>query len=581
MKVSKDWLRELVDLKISDEQLVRLLPMRTIGLKEVTDKYIELDMKGYNRADLLAMRGVAFEVAAITNSQVNFTDDDEFVWTKRNLKDLKVKIDDEDLASIQVVAKIEGLRVGLSSKELIKKLEDSGMRSVDNVTDITNLVMIEYGQPLHSFDAQFVKNETIIVRNARNGEEVLTLDNKLRKLISDDIVLSDGEKALDVGGLMGGKASEITEKTDTILLSASIFNPITVRKTATRLGLYTEGSKRFQHGLTKKRLLQALDAAIKMYEEIGGTLTAISIIGDLNEEHRKVSLRHKKLNELVGVEFKKEEVENYLTKLGFIPRLQGLTLEAQQAWEVEVPYWRLDINIEEDLIEEVARIYGYEKIPPKKLEGKIPEKIDQRLQDLIYKLKVAFSKIGLTEVQSYSFYSSKTLQALGWTLELSKKHLVKIANPISSETEYMRMNIWPNLVDVVEKNIGYKQSLPSDEGKDIAIFEIGKVYYNSSKDNLPKENYRLSIALMNSTDNPLPETLAIFEKVIKGLKLNVKSKSNQTTDGHRLFHPVRHLSLLSGEDYIGGIAEVHPRVLHTYGVKKRVAIVEIDLEPLL
>lgn len=576
MKVSKDWLRELVDLKISDEELVRLLPMRTIGLKEVTDKFIELDMKGYNRADLLGMRGVAFEVAAITNSQVNFTEVDNYIWTERNLKDLKVEIENPKLCKVYCVAKIEKIKVAPSPKNWVKKLEDSGIRSINNIVDITNLCMLEFGQTMHSFDGAKVKDETMIIRNAKKGERLITIDGKDRELSEDDLLITDPENILSMSGIMGGKDSEVSESTNSILLEVAIFDPILIRKSTQRHNLYSEASKRIQHGLTVKRMLQALDAAIKMYEQMGGVLTAISITGDLKDEHKKVNLRHQKLNSLVGVNFKKEEVENYLQSLGF--HLEGV---ATNSWEVTVPYWRLDINIEEDLIEEVARIYGYEKIPPKKLEGKSPQKIDQGLQDLIYKLKASFSKVGLTEVQSYSFYSSETLQALGWTPELSKKHLVKVANPISSETEYMRMNIWPNLVDVVEKNIGYKQSLPSDEGKDIAIFEIGKVYYISSKDNLPRENYRLAIALMDSTNNPLPETLAIFEKVVKGLKLNIKSKSNPATDGHQLFHPVRHLSILKGEDYIGGIAEVHPRVLHTYGVEKRVAIVEIDLEPLL
>src|SRR3989344_5361685 len=271
MKVSKNWLKELVEIKDID-QLVELLPLRTIATKEVTDDYIELDMKGYNRADLLSMRGIAYEVGAVTNSKVNFEEPkkSDYIWVEKSLDSTPVSIEDEELCQIQAVAKIEGLKVEHSKDRWVKKLSDSGMRSIDNITDVTNLIMLEYGHPLHAFDGATVKDETINVRRAKEGEEITTLDGKLRELTKDDLVLADTEKALDVAGVMGGKDTEIKDTTSTILLSASLFNPEMVRKTANRLKLQSEASKRFYHGLTAKRLLQALNAAIKMYQDLGG-----------------------------------------------------------------------------------------------------------------------------------------------------------------------------------------------------------------------------------------------------------------------------------------------------------------------
>lgn len=562
MKVSIPWLKELVDLNIPKEDLFNLLPLRSVSLKDVTSDSMELDMKGYNRADLLSLRGVAWEIAAITNSNLKFEEltEEQMDWKEKDLPKTNVEITDEKLSPVQVVAKIQNLKVENSNESWVKKLSNSGMRSVNNIVDATNLIMLEYGQPLHAFDAATIKDETIIVRLARKGEEIVTLDGKVRKLNSSDIVLADTEKPLDVAGIMGSKKTEVTQTTNTILLSASLFNPTMVQKTSTRIGLRSEASKRFQHGLTRIRLLQAVNAAIKMYESLGGKLTGLNIVGDLTEEVKKVKLTQKKLNSLVGIEFRQEEVEEYLTKLQF--KLK----KTKEGWEVTVPYFRLDIEIEEDLIEEVARMYGYEKIPSHKLQGQLPEKIDQSLFNLIYDLKVKLAKIGLTEVQTYSFYSTNVIDALGWNEgDNKKKYLVKVKNPISSETEYLRQGIWPNLIETVGKNLkkGYK---------DIAIFEIGKAFNNLTDG--PREDYRLAIALLNDTDNPAEELISLF----KQLEINVELKQQDPPPvvAH-LFHPQRFIAFEKNGKQIGGLGEVHLRVLNKLGIEKRVAVLEIEI----
>ncbi len=401
MKISIDWLKELVDLpagrqglKVPVEELVRLLPLRTIGLKEVTKDYIELDMKGYNRADLLSLRGVAYEVAAITDSQVRFTEDEI------SYSDLpKVNVTADRLSPVYCIAKIENLKVEHSDDSWVKRLNSSGIRSINNVADVTNLIMMEYGQPMHAFDAAQVFDETIIVRTAKNGEKLITLDNKERILSDEDLLITDPKKALGLAGVMGGKNSEISDNTKTILLEAAIFDPITLRKTSTKLGLQSQASKRFYHGLTKKRLFQALDAAIKMYQGLGGKLTALTIIDNLTDKTVSIDLTQDKINSLIGIDITPQQVEDYLTKLNFTLASQGPTL---RAWKVTVPYFRLDVAIEEDLIEEVARMYGYENIPSKSLSTNIPKNVQNPIFDLLYSLKKALTGLGLTEVQTYS-----------------------------------------------------------------------------------------------------------------------------------------------------------------------------------
>lgn len=545
MKVSINWLKELIDLKVPVEELVRLLPLRTIGTKEITEDFIELDMKGYNRADLLSMRGIAYEVAAITDSELIFKEplEGDFIWNQQKLPETPCEIEDEALCALQGIAKIEGLKIGPSKDEWVKKLADSGMRSVNNVVDVTNLIMLEYGQPLHSFDASTIKDETINVRVAKAGEEITTLDGKLRKLDTSDIVLADTKGPIDVAGVMGGKNTETSDSTNTILLTASFFNPQMIMKTTHKLGLYSEASKRFQHGLTKKRLLQSFNAAIKMYESLGGKLTAINLVGNQEDKLKTITLTQSKINSLIGVEISAKEVEESLKKLGFFLTSQD------NGWEVTVPYWRLDIDIEDDLVEEVARLYGYEKIPATELKGELPTKIDQKRFEFLYQLKTDLAGSGLTEVQTYSFYSTQVLN----NLNLDKNNLVKLLNPISAETEYLKDKLWPNLLEVTAKNI--KNGI-----KDIAIFEIGKTYF-PAKGEMPEEKYHLSITLSNGTDNPIAELYQIAKK----LNLNLEGAKIEPRD---YFHPTR---------YTDGLAEIHPRFVNKFGTEQRVAVLEIDL----
>lgn len=559
MKVSISWLKELVDLNCTVDRLVSLLPLRSVSTKEVTDEYIELDMKGYNRADLLSIRGVAQEISAITGSRLLFNEPEEakYVWNTQKLPNSHVEVKSPDLAPYYTITKIEGLSVGKSSDEIVKKLKESGIRSVDNITDVTNLIMVEYGQPLHAFDAEKVSG-SIGVRKAEKEEKITTIDGKVRALKESDLVICDNNGPIGIAGIMGGKNSEVSDSTKTIYLEAGIFDPVNTRRTTVSLALYSEASTRFQHGLTKKRHNQALNAAIKMYESMGGKVTEVTMVGDFEDKVKKITLKKEKLESLVGVNFEDSKVEDYLKKLHFKPASRQSS--GNVVWEVEVPYFRLDINIEEDIIEEVARMYGYEKIPAKEVASSKPlqdaDPIFQRISDLRKKLV----GLGLTEVQTYSFYSTDVQNALGFN-ESNKTILLKVKNPISSETEYLRQNIWPNLVEVVGKNIrkGYK---------DVAVFEIGKAFENIDKN--PQENYRLSIALMNGSDNPLKELASIVKEL--GIEFKQVKPPSETT---HFFHSNRFLAMEKDGKQIGILTEVHLRVLNKLGIESRIAVVEL------
>jgi len=558
MLVSKKWLEELIDLKVPMEEVISLLPLRTIGTKEITDKFIELDMKGYNRADLLSLRGVALEIAAITDSEVKFKETTEYVWDKLNLPDAQAIVQDQDLCPVYCIAKIEGLKVGASSKEWTEKLESSGIRTVNNVADVTNLMMVEFGQPMHAFDIDQVEGQKLIVRRALPDETIVTLDGKKRELLHDDLVIADHQKAVGLAGVMGGQNSEITDSTTTILLEAAIFDAKALRKTAVRLGLQSEASKRFQHGLTKKRLLEALDQAIRMYQDLGGKLTALTLIGDLSDQPKKIILEKAHIDSLIGIKLSEEQIISYLEKLNF------KLIPLGRDWEVEVPYFRLDIEIEADVIEEIARMYGYETLPAKELTGEDPEKIDQTKFENIYILKEALVKVGLTEVQLYSFYSTPVIN----NLNIDRDSIIQIANPISAETEYMQDNLWPNLLNCVAENLKY---FPQ-----VGVFQVSKVYIPQDHE-MPKEEYRLSLALSGEID-VIEQLYSIFKKVNQELNLGISLGDTKMNNGEqRLFHPTKFFELIREGNRVGQIAEVHPRVVNKFGTEKRVAILEIEL----
>jgi phenylalanyl-tRNA synthetase beta chain len=578
MKVSKHWLKQLVDYSISDEELINLFNHKTIGTKEVTEDFIELDMKGYNRADLLSLRGVAYEVSALTESVVNFEEPVEtsLYWVDKQLPAVSVEVADEKLSPLYCLVKIEGLKVENSSEEWKKKLTDSGIRSVNNVADVTNLVMLEYGQPLHAFDYDSVKrladSDLIVVRRAKTGEKLVTLDHKTRDLTQEDIVISGEKVAVGLAGVMGGENTEVTNETTSILLEAAIFDPGMLRKTANRLALGSEASKRFYHGLKAKRLFQALDASIKMYEDLGGKVTGISIVGETLDQLKTVPLRLSKINQLIGETLTSAEVENYLKRLHF-SLSEPISTAEETSWVVTVPYFRLDVELEEDLIEEVARMYGYEKINSHSAANIEVAKIDQSKFDFLRKLGETVVGLGLTEVSTYPYNSTKVLEALRWD-QTNSQFLVRVKNPISTETEFLRQNLWVNLIEVIDQNI-------RQEFKDIAIFELGKSYFMKNE-GMPAEGYRLAIALMNNSDNPISELNALVTKLNNELSLGLEFKESTPPQVvGQIFHPNRFLDVFKDDKQIGGMSEVHKRVTDFLGIEKRVAVFEIELASFL
>ncbi len=570
MKVPIKWLEdEFVKPQVPIDNYVNDLSYKTIGIKEVTPDHFELDMKGYNRADLLSLRGVAYEISALNESPVLFEEEKEYIWEKDNYPNLKIDIQ-TPLVPVYALAKIDNLKVTPSKTEDLEKLQAAGFRGVNNLVDITNLVMLEYGQPLHAFSAEKVNNEHIIVRETSTAEKITTLDHKKRILEKGDIVIADQMKVLGIAGVMGGEESEITQSTTSILLEAAIFDPVHLRKTSNRLGLHSEASKRFYHGLTKRRLMQALNSAIKRYLSLGGKLTQISLYDHLDEQENIIELNLSHVRTLIGVHISDEKIENFLTRLRF-----DVKKTKPEVWEIKVPYFRLDILREEDLIEEIARLFDYRNIignganiinfdQTKINTLKDPNSKEDVDHEFLYNLKQALAEEGLIEIQTYHFFSSDVINHFSW----DRNHLVKISNPISKETKYLREDIWPNLLEIAAKNLKFRDR--------ISIFEIGKTYL--SQRFLPVERYHVSLLLTDSSSEPMERLFELFKKVAKKMNLNFEFKS-ETPKNYPLeyFHPVKSMLLTLNDKKSGFIAEIHPRQTDKFHVNKRVAVLELEI----
>src|SRR3989344_3795828 len=252
MKISLNWLKELVDFNLTTKELAEKLSLVSIGIKQQTLDFLELDLT-YNRGDLLSLQGVAREVSAITGSKLLFSPPDEkdYPWTGKDLPETPVRVEEQNLCPVYCIATIENLKVEQSPESWVKRLSDCGMRTVNNIADVTNLIMLQYGQPMHAFDAAKVAEQTLIVRCAQKGEKLITLDGKRRDLNQSDLLIADPKNSLGLAGVMGGKDSEVSNSSTKVLLEAAIFDPVVIRKTSKRHGLNSEASKRFQHGLTK------------------------------------------------------------------------------------------------------------------------------------------------------------------------------------------------------------------------------------------------------------------------------------------------------------------------------------------
>lgn len=541
----------------------------------IGDTIFDLDLTP-NRPDWFSVLGIAREVAALTGQ--TWRDPSlEYPATKADAASfIDVEIADPDLCPRYVAAIIEDVTIADSPDWLKKRLIDSGLRPINNVVDITNYVMLELGQPLHAFDYEKVRGKKIIVRRAKKVEKLLLLtEDKPRELSEDMLVIADGEGSTAVAGVMGGGDSEVTPQTKTILLEAANFKATSVRRTSQALKLRTDASTRFEKGLSRELPPLAAARAVKLMVELCGGKAAQGVVDAYpgREETPEVTVKISRIATVLGLDVPKVQVESILKSLGF-----EVTWEPPDQFSVRVPYWRTDVYLDVDIIEEIARVIGYDQLPTTQLRGQVPTDVPQPLTALRERVKDVLSDV-MQEVITYSMSDLESLARVLPAEDLAITQPLKLANPLARQWEYARTTLRHSLLQTLEANIRGSQEL-------LALFETARIYL-PREDDLPHEVESLcgvvSGRLPDRWDMPTGDEAGFFqakaclERLFDALR--VKAGYREAHDFAYL--PGRTAEIVVGDATVGLIGEVHPRVANDFGIDRTVAMFEVNLEALL
>ena len=573
------------ELGISDshEGILVLPPEAPIGAllsAYLGDVIFDLDVTP-NRPDCLSVIGIAREIAALTGeplrlSPIHYEELEDSIDSFAS-----VDIADSDLCPRYCASLITGIKIASSPSWLQQRLNSCGMRPINNVVDVTNYVMLEYGQPLHAFDYHKLKDRQIIVRRAGNGETITTLDGTERALNPDILVIADKEEVVAVAGIMGGLDSEVTGKTDTILLESANFNQAAIRRGCSHLQFQSEASIRFDKGLNSELPLLPLKRATQLLLELTGGRAAKGIIDVYagKPKPKLISLTAREVERLSGLKVNINGILKVLKALGFECQETNSGLQIS----VSVPYWRSDVKCSADLVEEVVRIIGYEKIPITRLGSPLPQqksKLSPSAQrsNLKEKLRNILTGFGFQEILTYSLVSLEKLQKLSPKLELKIPPL-KVANPMTREQEYLRTSLRAGLLATLSHNQKFEQA-------GVRLFEIGKVFLPRGKD-LPEEKEMLCAVLSGpraelswqADKEPLDffDAKGVVENILNQLGL----KASFDTGNDEILFTGRGADIIVEDDKVGIVGDVHPRVTQAFELSSAACLIEIDLEKLL
>ncbi|HTM68991.1 MAG TPA: phenylalanine--tRNA ligase subunit beta [Candidatus Binatia bacterium] len=517
-----------------------------------------------NRPDAYSMVGLAREAAAVFGAK--------FLWREPVLPslpkgttavELSVQVKAPKLCTRYQAAVMTDVTVGPSPWWLKRRLIQAGLRPINTVVDITNYVMLEYGQPMHAFDYENLAGHAIVVRNAREGEKMMTLDGVERALSPSHLVIADAEKAVAVAGVMGGELSGVSEKTKTIVFESATFDPVSVRRTARSLNLHSDSSLRYEKGLPEDLTSAALARAVELCQEIALGKVASKVFDERSAPRKKVkfSFRPEKAEELIGVAIPKKDMLAILKSLGFGVAGSG------KKYEVTVPYWReRDIEGERDFAEEIARVYGYANLPSVMPAGELPPGSGDAILDEEEHAKRFFKGAGCTELINYSLVPAWHFEKTGMDLSGA----LRVANPLSADFEYLRMSLLPGFLQTIQENQGL-----FPEGR---VFEVSNVYLKKDK-GLPDEVLALAGAVWGPYDDDrlFREAKGLLEAY--AAEVGVRLSYERMSGGPQ--HPGRGVKVFSEGEFVGWVSETHPDVCRKFGIDGRVAAFEAPLAKFL
>jgi phenylalanyl-tRNA synthetase beta chain len=532
-----------------------------------------------NRSDCLCVLGIAREVAALTGKPLRFPVDKKAEKDPPADRQTSVTLEREDLCPRYVAKLILGVRIGPSPFWMRRRLEACGVRAISNIVDVTNYVMLEMGQPLHAFDFHRLEEKRIVVRTAAPGFTFTTLDGADRKMPKDALMICDGKKPVALAGIMGGLNSEIEEDTNDILLESAYFDPMGIRRTSKRLGLSTEASIRFERGIDPNGSLRAAERAADLMAALaGGTVSRGAVDAYPQKiEPLQIPLRVSRVNQILGTSIKAQEIQTHLKNLQLEVREKGT-----DSFRVTAPTFRVDLTREIDLIEEVARLHGFHRIPVTLPSGRVSPEKKTPMQIGMEKAKGLLTGFGFWEVITYSFISSQVLLDLRISPNDRKARALRIQNPLSEDQAVMRTTLVPGLLHTVRSNL-YRKNL------DLKLFELGRVFFPRGPEDQPEEVEFLGGVLSGLREEESwakPRAECDFfdlKGTVEGLLegMGVTGFQFLPDDQIPFLHPGKACRVVAGGEDIGILGEVNPGVGELFDLKEKVFLFELDFQKVL
>lgn len=547
-----------------------------LGLK---DFQIEIGLTP-NRPDCLSVVGVAREVAALCQQELKLPVSNVEEIDDQIENHAAVVIENEEGCPRYAARMVKNITIGPSPDWMVRRLEAVGMRSINNVVDVTNYVMMELGHPLHAFDFRYLEDGKIVVKSAKAGEKFTTLDDQEHSLSAEDLMICDGQRPVAMAGVMGGLNSEVQSDTSTVLLEAAYFKPTMIRRTSKRHGLHTESSHRFERGADIDMIPVALDRAASLIAELADGQVASGMIDCYPRQLDPVviEITTPRVKKLLDIPISTDEVKQHLESIG----LQTLDGGRSDCLQVTVPSFRPDIEREVDLIEEVARLYGYGRIPVTMPVGTVDAKLPPLRQLLQKSLRQTMVASGFSEAINYSFVAADSLNKIAIGADDRRFTQVKILNPLSEDQAVMRTSLVPSLLDTVSRNLNYRSS-------NLRLFELRPVFLTQSDRDQCLEKLSLT-AVMSGQSSPEgwsqdPSLVDFYD--IKGVveeilaKVNIYNVSFDSTVSQPYLHPGKSCQLVLGEKSLGFIGEVHPEVLNNFTIEQPVYLFELDVDAII
>ena len=535
------------------------------------DTCVEFEITS-NRCDCLSVTGLAREAAATFDRPFTLPEP-EVKPGHGNVNDLlQVHIEDGEKCYRYTGAIVENVRVKESPRWLRERLRACGVRPISNIVDITNYVMLEYGQPMHAFDYRYVKGGHIIVRRAEEGEELTTLDGNVRKLTANHLVIADEHRAVGLAGIMGGLNSEIVADTTDVVFESACFDGTCIRKGALSLGMRTEASAKFEKGLDPLNTLPAVQRACELVELLGAGEVVDGVIDILNyvPQPHTIRMDPERVNALLGTDIPAAEQYRYLARVDI--RTADDSCPGGPA-DVTIPSWRGDVEGIADLAEEVARFYGYNNIPTTLMRGQTTLGGYGAAEILERRVSSVCRAFGYDEIITYSFISPTQYDKIRWPEDYQRRNSFKILNPLGEDTSIMRTTTLPSMLEILTRNYNYRN-------QDVKLYEVGRTYLPGGEDGLAIESKTLTLGAYGG-DMDFYAMKGAIEAILQELRVkDVTFRIGSGLPEELSYHPGRFAEVWSGSDCLGWFGQIHPLVAKNYGVDAEFYCAELAMDEL-